>query len=197
MVMPQGLLHIAQFERMTMQDFILKQSDIKHKGLVFDLKVDRIQYNESGNLAVREVAVHGGGAVVVPVTAEGKIVFVKQFRYPLQNTVLELPAGKLDINEDPMVCARRELAEETGYRSDNITKLGKICTTPGFCTEILHIYMAKDLVPGNHNREEGEIGMQIYEYSLSQIDELVREGILMDGKTLSGILLYKTIAANQ
>lgn len=180
-----------------MQDFTLKKSDIKHKGIVFDLKVDQIEYNESGNAAIREVAVHNGGAVVVPVTAEGKLVFVKQFRYPLQEWLLELPAGKLDPNEDPYLCAKRELAEETGYRSENITKLGKICTTPGFCTEILHIYLAKDLVQGEHAREEGEMGMEVFEYSLDKVDELIHNGVLMDGKTLSGILFYKTMMSNQ
>ena len=146
-------------------NFRIKKSEIKFSGKVFDLKVDQIIY-DSGNEGIREVAVHPGGAVIVPVKEDGKIVMVKQFRYPFQKFLIELPAGKLDKNEDPMHCAIRELEEETGYKSENVIKLGSIYTTPGFCSEELHIYLAKNLVPGNHDREEGEDGMEIFEFTV-------------------------------
>ena len=123
-------------------NFKLKKSEILFRGKVFDLQVDQIIY-DSGNEGIREVAVHPGGAVVAAVNDAGKLIMVKQFSYPLQKFLIELPAGKLEMNEDPMLCAVRELQEETGYKSDDVIKLGAIATTPGFCTEILHIYLAK------------------------------------------------------
>lgn len=171
-------------------NFILKKSETIYKGKVFDLHVDEIEYH-SGNRGVREVAEHPGGSVVVALTKDYKILMVHQFRYPLQKFVIELPAGKLDKDEDPLHCAIRELEEETGYKANRIEKLGSICTTPGFCTEMLHIYFAQDLIEGSHNREEGEYGMNIHEYTLKEIDEMISHGDIFDAKTLSGIYLAK------
>jgi ADP-ribose pyrophosphatase len=103
----------------------------------------------------------------------------------------ELPAGKLDKGEDPLKCASRELTEETGYSSGNIKELGKIFSSPGFCNEVLHIYSATDLIPGEHAREEGEEGMEIIELSLSEAEEKIRTGEIVDAKTISGLYMYK------
>ncbi|HEX2961197.1 MAG: NUDIX hydrolase [Ignavibacteria bacterium] len=173
-----------------MKNFKVIKSETLFRGKVFDLQVDQIEYN-SGNPGVREIAIHPGGAVVVPIKNDGKIVFVKQFRYPLQKVLLELPAGKLEVGEDPMKCAVRELEEETGYKAEEITKLGAIYTTPGFCTEVLHIYLAKGLTPGNHNREEGEHGMEVLELTKEEIEDKIKNGELVDAKSLSGILMAK------
>ena len=166
------------------------KSEIIHTGKVFNTKVDQIEYN-SGNKSVREVAEHPGGAVIVPVTGEGKIIMITQHRYPVDKTLLELPAGKLDKNENPFHCAVRELEEETGYKSDNVKEIGSIYTTPGYSTEKLWIYLAKNLKPGNHNREEGEFGMKVFEYTLKEIDEKIINGEIVDGKTICGIYLAK------
>ncbi len=173
-----------------MSKFKVVKSDILFRGKVFDLKVDEIEYDSTGNHGRREIAVHPGGAVVVALTRENKIVFVRQFRYPFQEWVIELPAGKLDDDEDPQTCATRELTEETGYRADKITKLGHIYTTPGFCNEILHIYLAENLTAGKHNREEGEEGMQVLEYSIDEIKDKIASGELVDAKSVSGIMMY-------
>lgn len=170
-------------------NYKVTDSKILHYGKVFDLKVDTLEYN-SGNKGIREVAVHRGGSVVVPITDSGKIVFVKQFRYPLQKYLIELPAGKLDENEDPIICAERELTEETGYISKNIKPLGKIYTTPGFCTELLYIYLATNLTNGTHNREEGEFGMTIIELTLKEAIRRVMFGDIVDAKTIAGIFYY-------
>lgn len=173
-------------------NYKLKNSEIIFKGKMIDLKVDKIQYN-NGNEGIREVAIHPGGACVVPVTSEGKIVLITQFRYPVQKVTLEIPAGKLDNNEDPFICAKRELEEETGYRSENIKKLGEILTTPGFCTEVLHLYIATDLIPGNHNREDGEEGMELFELTFDEIDEKIKNGELPDAKTICAIYMAKQL----
>lgn len=172
-------------------NFSTVKSEIVFHGKVFDVQVDDIKYDGSGITAPRQVAVHPGGAVVVPVKENGKIILISQFRYPHKEVLLELPAGKLDLNEDPQICAVRELKEETGYTSNTIMKLGKIYTTPGFCNEILHIYLAKDLIPGDHAREEGEEGMKLHEFSLDEIDAKIRAGEIVDAKTICGIVLLK------
>lgn len=162
------------------------------EGMVFDVQVDQIRY-DSGNESVREVVIHYGGAVVLPVTGEGKIILVRQFRYPFQKFLVECPAGKLEKDEDPFVCAERELTEETGYTSEHITKLGEIYTSPGFCDEVLHLYLAEELKPGNHNREEGEYGMETFEYSLSDVDDMINAGEIVDAKTIAIIYHYKNL----
>ncbi len=171
-------------------NFRIKKSEIIFSGKVFDLKVDQIVY-DSGNEGIREVAMHPGGAVVVPVKNDGKIVMVKQFRYPFQKFLLELPAGKLEKNENSKHCAVRELEEETGYKSNDVKKLGSIYTTPGFCSEELHIFQARNLIAGDHNREEGEFGMEVFEFTLEEIKEKIRKGEIVDSKTICGIYMMK------
>jgi ADP-ribose pyrophosphatase len=171
-------------------NYRIVKSDVIYSGKVFNIKVDQIEYN-TGNKAIREVAEHPGGAVVVPVTNDGKIVMVTQHRFPVNETLLELPAGKLSKGEDPKLCAVRELEEETGYKSDNINKLGSIYTTPGYSSEKLWIYLAKDLKSGSHNREEGEFGMEVFELTLKEVEEKINNGEIVDGKTICGIFLAK------
>ncbi len=171
-------------------NFKVTKSEKIFEGHVFDIKVDQIEY-DSGNKGVREIILHHGGAVVLPVTKNGKIVFVKQYRYAFDEFIYELPAGKLEIDEEPVECATRELTEETGYKSDNISPLGKIYTTPGFCNEILYIYLAEDLIPGKHNREEGEQGMEIFEFTFKEIDKMITEGKIVDSKSLSALYYYR------
>ncbi len=172
-------------------NFKVIKSKVVFEGKVFNVRVDDIQYNGSGNLATRQVAVHPGGAVIIPVLSNGKIIFVKQYRYPQDEIIIELPAGKLDKGEDPLNCAIRELKEETGYTSNKIRKLGKIYTTPGFCNEVLHIYLAEDLKEGNHQREEGEEEMELIELTLDEAEEKIRKGEIVDAKTICGIAMYK------
>ncbi len=172
-------------------NFKVTKTNVVFRGKVFDVKIDEIEYNGTGNKAVRQTAVHPGGAVVVPVTDDGKIILITQYRYPHDKVIIELPAGKLEKGEDPQVCATRELTEETGYTSKKVTKLGKIFTTPGFCDEVLHIYLAENLIPGDHAREEGEEGIEILELSLDEIDEKIRNGDIVDAKTICGVFYYK------
>ena len=167
-------------------NYKLLKSEILYKGKVFDHQVDEIEY-KSGNKGIREIAIHPGGAVVIPVKDDGKIILVKQFRYPLQKTLIEFPAGKLEKGEDPLICATRELEEETGYKAKEIKKLGEIFTAPGYCTETLHIYSAKGLTPGNHNREEGELEMEILELTVEEIEKMIISGDINDAKTIVGM----------
>lgn len=171
-------------------NYKILKSDKIFNGKVFDIQVDQIEY-DSGNSGVREIVIHPGGAVALAVTDNDKIILVKQFRYPFQKTLLELPAGKLDEGEDPEKCAVRELEEETGYKPGTVKKLGAIYTSPGFCSEILHIYLAENLKEGVHNREEGETDMEVLELTLEDIEGKIASGEIVDAKTISGIHYYK------
>ncbi|MCW8809642.1 MAG: NUDIX hydrolase [Ignavibacteriaceae bacterium] len=173
-------------------NYRILKSEVVFSGKVFNTKVDQIEYT-SGNLSVREVAEHPGGAVVVPVTDDGKIIMVTQHRFPVDKVLLELPAGKLGKSENPLHCAVRELEEETGYKSDNVIEIGSIYTTPGYSTEKLWIYLAKNLKPGNHNREEGEFGMEVFKFTLKEIEDKIYNGEIVDGKTICGIYLAKNL----
>lgn len=176
-----------------MKKFDVIKSDIIFEGKVFDIQVDKIKYQDSANEAPREVVLHNGGAVVVAVTNENKIILVKQFRYPFKEWMLELPAGKIDKGEDPLTCAARELTEETGYTAEKVEKLGAISTTPGFCTEVLHIYLATGLTPGQHAREEGEEGMEVLELPKNKIIQMIMDGEITDAKTIAGLFYYINI----
>ncbi len=171
-------------------EFIVKKRDILHKGVVFDLIVDHIEY-PSGNGSVREVAKHPGGAVVVPVFDNGDVLLIKQYRYPIDKVIYELPAGKLNNGEDPEQCARREMEEETGYKADRFEKLTAFYTTPGFCTEILHIYLATGLqeLASGQRLEEGEASITIEKFPLKRTLELIESEEIVDGKTIVGLFL--------
>ncbi len=172
-----------------MLQYQLLESKTIFNGYVFDVKVDKITYDNI-NASPREVVIHNGGAVILPVLDNEKILFVKQFRYPLQKYIIELPAGKLNKGEDPLLCATRELKEETGYSSNHITKLGSIFTTPGFCTEELHLFLAESLIPGKHAREEGEMDMELLELSIDDIKIKISNGDIKDAKTISALMMY-------
>src|SRR5438876_8429671 len=126
-----------------MQLKLLKRNKL-YVGRVFTVIVDDVEY-PSGNKTIREVAEHAGGSVALAVFADNRIILVHQHRYPFNKFIWELPAGKLGPGEDPLHCAQRELMEETGYCAGRWRKLTSIYTTPGFCSEILHIYLATDL----------------------------------------------------
>jgi ADP-ribose pyrophosphatase len=176
-----------------LNNFKLKNSKDIYKGRIIDLRVDEIQ-NDNGTIGYREVATHPGGAAIVAVK-DGKIILVSQYRYPLNDTIYELPAGKLDYPEDPVDCARRELEEETGFISENFIKLGEIVSTPGFCDERLHLFLAIDLKPGKKNHEEGEYGMETHYFTLGEIEEKIFNGEIIDAKTICAVYLSKRYLA--
>jgi len=163
----------------------LKHRDRLYQGKIVDLVVDQIELG--GQRYVREVVRHPGGVVVIGRTAEGKIPFVRQHRYPMNAELLELPAGKIDPGEDPIVSAGRELEEETGYRAPRLDLVYRFYSSPGFCDELLHLYYAVDLERTAPRREVDEIVI-VEEYSLSEALQLLDKGDLQDAKTIVAIL---------
>ncbi len=171
-------------------NFEIEESKIIFSGRVFDVKLDKIKYKSTGNNAMREVVIHRGGAVIIAVTQEGKIPLVKQYRYPFDKVLIELPAGKLDAGEDPLVCAARELKEETGYSAKNVKRLGSIYTSPGYSSEELYLFLATELEAGETELEEGEEGMEILELAPEEITQMILNGEIHDAKTIAGLFFY-------
>ena len=171
-------------------DLKLIKHEVLHRGKVFDLIVDQIEY-PSGNRGIREVAHHPGGAVAVPVFSDGKVLLVRQFRYPFGIYTLEVPAGKLNTGEEPELAAARELDEETGYLAGKLEKMTAIYTTPGFCDEVLHIYLATDLKPSpaGHRREEGEQTMTLEIIPLDEAIAMIERMEIVDSKTIVGLMM--------
>lgn len=145
----------------------------------------------NGKEASREWIEHPGASAVIPVLPDGKIVMVRQFRYPIGQITLEIPAGKLDApEEDPLFCAQRELKEETGYTASGWEKLGSIATTVGFSNEYIHLYAARELVAGKQSPDEDEF-INTVTLSLTEAVRMVASGEIYDAKSVTAILLLK------
>ncbi len=166
----------------------ITRHEIIFEGRVFTIIRDEVRH-ESGYASVREVVEHHGGAVIAALHDNGDVLLIRQFRYPVADAILELPAGKLGPGEDPLDCARRELREETGCSADRWEKLTAMLTTPGFCSEVLHIYLARGLHNGVQALEEGEESIEVLRVPLSEALAMCSDGRIRDGKTITGLAL--------
>jgi ADP-ribose pyrophosphatase len=166
-------------------EFLLHQRQEIYKGRIVSLVVDSIT-TSNGVDTIREVFKHPGGAAVVPLLPDGTVLLVRQYRYPMGEYLLELPAGKIDQPEPPEQTAARELAEETGYQAGCLEKIAEIYSTPGFCDELLHIYLATELSPVQAHQDEDE-EIEVLKFTLSELRDLMLSGQIRDGKTLIGI----------
>lgn len=160
-------------------------SEYVFNGKVIDVKRDSVEIS-TGQKSLREVVEHSGGVVIVAQKTLDTILMVKQFRYPIKKTVLELPAGKLERGEEPFLAAKRELEEETGYYSKNWKELGFINTTPGFCDEKLYLYLATDLEFVGEHPDDGEI-IQCFEYKIEDVFNMIKNGEINDAKTICAL----------
>ena len=157
----------------------------------FDGKLIKVTYDiadVNGKEAWREVVHHPGASAVVAIDEDNRIIMEKQFRYALNDYLLEIPAGKLDAGEDPLVCAKRELEEETGIIASEWISLGTIATSPGFCNEVIHLYVAKGLSKGKIHWDEDEY-VEVERYSFDELLQRISEEKIKDSKTLSALLL--------
>ncbi|HKY15526.1 MAG TPA: NUDIX hydrolase [Microthrixaceae bacterium] len=139
----------------------------------------------------RDIVRHPGAVSIVPLLDDGNVVMVRQYRAALARELLEIPAGKLDVEgEPPLDCARRELAEEVGYRAERLDLLVTIAQTPGFCDELNHIYLGRDLsvVPSQAHGVE-ETHMTIEHVPLREVPSLIAAGELIDAKSIVGLML--------
>ena len=157
----------------------------------FDGKLIKVTYDiadVNGKEAWREVVHHPGASAVVAIDENNHIIMEKQFRYALNDYLLEIPAGKLDKGEDPLVCAKRELEEETGIVASEWISLGTIATSPGFCNEVIHLYVAKGLSKGEIHWDADEY-VEVERYTFDELLQRIQEEKIKDSKTLSALLL--------
>lgn len=157
-------------------------------GRVVSLSVEEHQLPD-GRRADFEIVRHPGGAAVLPVLADGRVVLVNQFRPAAGGMVLEIPAGRLEPGEAPEACVHRELREEVGFRAARLEKLGEMLTAVGFCDEVIHLFVAAELTPVPRAPEPDEY-IEVLTLPLAEALAMVREGRIPDGKTQLALLLY-------
>jgi ADP-ribose pyrophosphatase len=159
-----------------------------YEGNILKLYRDEVEFPDKHKSA-REVVEHSGGVSVLAENEEGKIILIKQYRYPVDEVIYEIPAGKLELDEDPAECAARELREETGYSAQKFSKLFEFFPTPGYSTETIYIYQAEGLKFVGRDLEEGEY-IEVVPKSRAELKELLQSGKIKDSKTLIAVMHY-------
>lgn len=162
-----------------------------HTGKVLNLDIDRVQFPD-GSVGELEMIRHSGASAVVPFLSDPAgddphLLLIKQYRYAANGYLYEIPAGRLDPGEAPADCARRELREETGCSAEQVDFLMTMYTTPGFTDERIHLFVATGLTPGETGHESDEF-LTLEPVPLSRALEMIRDGVIQDGKTALGIL---------
>ena len=159
-------------------------SESVFKGRLLDVRRDKVRL-PNGAEVTREYVVHPGAAMVVPLLADGQVLLVRQYRYPLHRAFIEFPAGKIDPGESPRETAERELIEETGYRAGNFTELTTIHNAIGYSDERIVLYLAEDLTVGEQELDEHEF-VELFTAPLSQLMAWIAAGEVTDVKTIIG-----------
>lgn len=162
------------------------QSNLKFDGKIIKVYLDDIEL-PNGKTATREFVKHNGGAGVLPISKDGKIALVKQFRYPYKEVIYEIPAGKIDLGEKPFDCVVRELKEEVGGVSNNIIDLGIVYPSPGYTSEKIYIYLAKDTVYQTQHLDEDEF-LNVEYFDLNQVLQMIDDNQIKDSKTIIAVL---------
>ena len=166
----------------------LIEKQLIYSGKKIQLEVHRLEA-ENGRIAVREVGVHPGAVVVLAFLDDGRVVLIRNRRYAVGQTLIELPAGTLEKGEDPMNCAGRELLEETGYLAGRLSRLGSFFSSPGVLSEKLHAFAAYDLQKRHTALEEGE-EIELLPATFDQALDMIRTGEICDAKTIATLLMY-------
>lgn len=164
--------------------------ELKYQGTILKVYADTMEVN--GHEACWDFIHHNGAAAVIPVTKEGKLLMVRQYRNALERYTLEIPAGALDYPEEKKLdCAHRELEEETGFKTDKekMEYLISVNTTVAFCDEAIDIFVARELKPSRQNLDEGEV-IEVEEWSVADLEKEIFNGHITDGKTIAAILAY-------
>lgn len=162
-----------------------------YEGAILNLRRDKVVIKDD-KTSHREIVEHGGGVVIAAVTNEGKVPMVKQYRKAAEKAVLEIPAGKLEADEDPEEAGLRELKEETGYTANKIDYVNSFYSSIGYSEEVLHLYIARDLIPGETDFDDNE-AIDIYEYTIDELLEMVMDRTIEDAKTIIAIFMLKTL----
>lgn len=161
--------------------------EVVFDGKLLKVRADRVRLPNGGE-SVREVVAHPGAVAMVPLTDEGKVIFVRQWRYPAGKALLEIPAGTLEPDEEPLACAARELAEEIGRRPKHLEPLGSFFLAPGYSSERIHLFLATGLQPAEAEADADET-IEVEEIPLDDAVAMAADGRLEDAKSIAGVLL--------
>lgn len=178
-----GSLDLLRDDHLREQCLETKQA---YRGHFLDIRRDVVRLPDGGQ-APREYVVHPGAVMIVPILDDGRLVMERQFRYPVGQSFIEFPAGKFDPNEGGLVCGMRELREETGYTARRWARAGVMHPVIGYANEVIEIWFATGLMPGDRHLDEGEF-LDVFAASADQLDAWARDGQLTDAKTLVGML---------
>ena len=177
------------FSDLPLDDDHLREHRVSSKdvytGKFLKLKNDIVRLPDGGQ-TYREYLIHPGAIAIMPILNDGRILLERQFRYPVDTAMIEIPAGKLEAGEDPLNCAKRELLEETGYTAQTWEFLGRIHPVISYSTEFIDIYLAKDLTAGERSLDEGEF-LDVFAASLEQMHEWIASGKITDVKTIISV----------
>lgn len=166
-------------------------SDRIYTGKVISLKVDTVEIEKKG-YQKREIVEHGGAVAIVAINDENEVVLVKQFRKAIEKVIWEIPAGKLEIGENPKDCAIRELKEETGYSAENMKLIHKFYTSAGFSNQKIYIFLATGLTAGDNNFDDDE-DLEVHKIDLEEAYNMISRNEIEDAKTSIGLLLSKEL----
>lgn len=165
----------------------LIESHTLYRGRVVTLRIDTVRL-PNGSTARREIVEHHGAVAIVPLLNRETVLLIRQYRQAVGETLLEIPAGTLEIDEPPDTCARRELQEETGYTARQMRLLFSQYLAPGYSQEVLHVYLAEDLVPAVQRLDEDEL-VELVPTPLREVERMILEGAIKDSKTIAGLLM--------
>jgi ADP-ribose pyrophosphatase len=165
--------------------------ELVYQGTILDIYKDTMDIGMGKTEEWDFVAHRKGAACVLPVLPDGRILMVHQYRNALERDTIEVPAGaRNSVNEDTALCAARELEEETGYRSEKISFLLSLRTTVAFCNEMVDVYLAEDLVPGEQHLDDAE-DIRVEAFELDTLLDMIYKGVIQDAKTVAAILAYR------
>lgn len=160
----------------------------KYRGHIINVREDVICLPD-GRQAKREIVERGNASAVLPIDENGRLIFVRQYRHAYGQMLLEIPAGMIEKGEEPFDCICRELEEETGYQSGDISFLFEMYPTVGFCMEVVYVYLAQNLKQGTMHLDEDEF-IEIERYTLEEAMRMVFDGRIKDSKTIAAVLAY-------
>lgn len=162
-------------------------SEVVFQGKVFSIRRDQVR-SDSADVVTYDVVDHPGAVTLVPLTSEGDLILVRQYRHPARDVLLELPAGTLSPGEDPLACAERECREEIGLRPGRLRELGAMFLAPGYSSELNHVFLATDLTPDPLSQDPDE-SIELVHLGPVELKKRLGGGEVKDAKTLAGLLL--------
>jgi ADP-ribose pyrophosphatase len=169
--------------------FELIKSETLLKGRVFTIRRDQLK-TPDGRETKLDIIEHGGSVLIIPLDQDGNLLFVRQYRHAAGRDLLELPAGTLHVGEDPELCAAREIREETGFAAGRMEKVGQFYLAPGYSTEFMHIFVARDLKPDPLQADADEF-ITLETIPIANAIEMAERGEIPDAKSLAGLFLAK------